>query len=289
MGAAQIKSDAVVNYRLRIGRRRVLLVQGPEGWGESSLLEGYPCSSDLAYQCALSAACIAFPVPLRSAVMVNALVSKAPADTSALAGFPAVKVKVGRADLASDLELVRQVRQSIGPDVALRVDANGAWDLETAVEALHILEPLDLELAEQPVASIEDLARLRRRVSVRLAADECVRSTEDARLLRRLGAVDVLVLKVQPLGGIAACLAVAEAAGLPTLVSSMMETSVGLAAGAALAAALPTHDYACGLATLAEIDGDVTDQPLTPDQGMLVPRRVAPTTELLERYAEAGE
>ena len=157
-----------------------------------------------------------------------------------------MKVKVGD---PGDLDRVAAVRAAVGPTVALRVDANGAWDVDAAVAAIGRMSVYDLELVEQPVASMEDLAAVRRRVAVPIAADECVRSVDDARALRRLAAADVVVLKVQPLGGVAAALAVADAAGVPALVTSMYETSVGLAAGLALAAALPELPYACGLGT----------------------------------------
>jgi O-succinylbenzoate synthase len=176
------------------------------------------------------------------------------------------------------------VRAAVGPATALRVDANGVWDVETAVSMIERLESYDLELVEQPVATIDDLARVRQRVAVPIAADECVRSVDDARRLRALRAADAIVLKQQPLGGVRAAMAVAEEAAVPAIVSSMMETSVGLAAGLALAAALPELPYACGLATLAYVDGDVVRDPLVPEDGVLRVRNVVPDPELIERY-----
>jgi len=199
-------------------------------------------------------------------------------------GFAAVKVKVRD---ASGIALVSAVRDAVGGGVGLRVDANGAWDVDTAVTMITRLAHLDLEFVEQPVTTIDDLARVRRRVAVPVAADECVRSLDDARRLRALDAADVIVLKQQPLGGVRAALEVADAAGVPAVVSSMMETSVGLAAGVALAAALPELPYACGLATLGALAGDVTHDPLVPVDGVLRVRAVAPDAELLARYGEA--
>jgi len=123
---------------------------------------------------------------------------------------------------------------------------------------------------------------------VPIAADERVRSLEDARRVRALEAADVIVLKQQPLGGVRAAMIVAAEAGLPAIVSSMMETSVGLAAGLALAAALPELPYACGLATLGQLTGDVTGDPLQPTDGMLVLRAVVPEPALLARYQVAS-
>ena len=197
-------------------------------------------------------------------------------------GFSAVKVKVRD---ASGIALVRAVRDAVGPGVAVRVDANGAWDVDTAVTMIMRLAAFDLEYVEQPVASLTDLAVVRRRVDVPIAADECIRSLDDARALHARDAADVIVLKQQPLGGVRAALAVAEAAGVPAVVSSMMETSVGIAAGVALAAALPELPYACGLATLAALPGDVTHTPLAPVDGVLPVRTVVPDADLLARYS----
>jgi O-succinylbenzoate synthase len=139
------------------------------------------------------------------------------------------------------------------------------------------MAPYDLELVEQPAASIEDLAAVRRRVDVPIGADECVRTVDDARRLQ----ADVLVVKVQPLGGFRATLRVIEAAGLPVIVSSMLETSVGIAAGLALAAALDDLPYACGLGAPAL---DIVAHPLVPVDGVLTVRRPAPDPALLAAY-----
>jgi O-succinylbenzoate synthase len=125
-------------------------------------------------------------------------------------------------------------------------------------------------------------------VPMRIAADECIRTIDDARRLRQLDAADVVVLKQQPLGGVRTALDVAEAAGVPAVVSSMMETSVGIAAGVALAAALPVLPFACGLATLSALAGDVTRDPLAPADGALPVRPVVPDPALLVAYQEAS-
>jgi O-succinylbenzoate synthase len=260
----------------------VLLLEGPAGWGECSPLPGYPCDPAAARRAAWEAATVGWPAPVREAVPVNALVTRPTFDPAELASFRAVKVKVGR---GRDVELVAAVRDAVGPSVALRVDANGAWDLASAERAIARLARYDLELVEQPVASLDDLARLRRRVAVLLAADESVRTLDDARRLRTLGAADVLVLKVQPSGGVRAALELADAAGVPALASSMLETSVGVAAGLALAAALPELPFACGLATAATRAADVTLDPLVPTEGRLRVRSVEPDRALLARYS----
>ena len=273
----------LVRHELRIGGRPVTLLEGPAGWGERSPFPGYPCEPAQAERAAVEAACAGWPAPLRSAVPVNALVDGHADVAPALAGYPCVKVKVGRPDPDDDVGLVEAVRAAVGADVAVRVDANGAWDADTAVRTIARLEPFVLELVEQPVSSLEALAEVRRRVAVPIAADECVRSVGDARQLAALGAADAVVLKVQPLGGVRAALRVAEAAGVPAVVTSMRETSVGIAAGLALAAALPELPYACGLTARIQ-DGDVVRDPLVPDAGLMTVRTVLPDPELLARY-----
>ena len=270
-------------HRLRIGDRAVTLIAGPAGWGEVSPLPGYTCAPGASRRAAEESARDGWPAAVRDTVPVNALVEGPGVDPGALNGFPAVKVKVGRTDPRDDVELVAAVRDAVGPTVALRVDANGAWDVETAEAMIGRLARFDLELVEQPVAALDDLARLRRRVDVPVAADECVRSLADARCLATLQAADVVVLKVQPLGGVRAALQVAETAGVPALVTSMRETSVGVAAGVALAAALPELPYACGLAARMP-GGDVVRDPLVPVDGHVRPRHVEPDPVLLQRY-----
>jgi O-succinylbenzoate synthase len=229
-----------------------------------------------------SAATEGFPSALRDDIPVNALVDGA-FRVDEIRRYPAVKVKVRT---AADLSMVAAVRDVVDRSVGVRVDANGAWDVDTAVQMIGQLARYDLEFVEQPVEHLDDLARVRRRVAVPIAADECIRSVADAQQLRALGAADVIVLKQQPLGGVRAALTVAEAAGVPAVVSSMMETSVGIAAGVALAAALPELPYACGLATLGMLPGDVSHTPLVPIGGAVPVRTVVPDRDLLARYAK---
>jgi O-succinylbenzoate synthase len=271
----------LTEHRLRIGDREIELLQGPAGWGECSPLPGYPADPAVCRAAAESAARDGFPAPVRDSIPVNALVD-GPFLVQEIRGFPAVKVKVRD---AAGVALVASVREALGPGVPIRIDANGTWSVDLAIEMIQRLARYDLELVEQPVASIDDLARVRRAVHVPIAADECIRSVDDARAVRAADAADLIVLKQQPLGGVRAALDVCEAAGLPAVVTSMLETSVGLAAGVALAAALPELPYACGLATLGALAGDVTHTPLVPTDGAVAVRAIVPDDDLLARYA----
>jgi O-succinylbenzoate synthase len=210
----------------------------------------------------------------------------------ALDRFPGcltAKVKVAEPgqsprDDEARLEVVRSLLGEVG---RIRVDANGAWDVDRAARLLPAYDRAagGLEYAEQPCATVEELAALRRKVHIPIAADESVRRADDPLKVARLEAADVAVLKVQPLGGVRACLRIAETIGLPVVVSSALETSVGIAAGVALAAALPELPYACGLATAGLLARDVVTEPFVAKGGVLTVRPVAPDPALL---ADAG-
>lgn len=289
------------------------LIRGEGGWGEWSPFLDYtdPAVAEPWLRAAEEAAGGDWPEPVRSSVPVNVTVpAVGPEDAHRIVvtsgGCTTAKVKVGEPGqrLAEDVARVEAVRDALGPAGRIRVDANGLWDVDTAVSSIGVLDrAVGLEYVEQPVASVEDLALVRRRVGVPIAADESIRRAEDPMLVKRLDAADIAVLKVQPLGGVRACLRIAEQIGLPVVVSSALETSVGIAAGVALAAALPELPYACGLATVQLLTDDVTTQPLLPVDGALpvtVPvvseaalRRLAATPEReaywLQRLAAVRE
>jgi O-succinylbenzoate synthase len=262
--------------------REGALIEGPAGWGEFSPFAEYgpaECARWLA--CALEAAVTGWPAPARTQVPVNVTVpAVGPARAHAIvagSGCRTAKVKVAERGQppGADVARVEAVRDALGPDGRIRVDANGAWSVDQAERALRELGRFGLEYAEQPCATLAELARLRRRVDVPVAADESIRRAEDPLAVRAAGAADIVVLKAQPLGGVRAALAVADACGLPVVVSSAVETSVGLAAGVALAAALPELGYACGLATMSLLTADVTSAPLAAIGGALPVRRPA--------------
>jgi O-succinylbenzoate synthase len=262
--------------------REGALIEGPAGWGEFSPFAEYgprECARWLA--CAAEAATTGWPAPVRDAIGVNVTVpAVAPARAHELvagSGCRTAKVKVAQRgqDDADDIARVEAVRDALGPAGRIRVDANGGWDVDHARRMLSALAPFGLEYAEQPCATLDELAALRRLVDVPLAADESIRRAEDPLRVRAAGAADIVVLKAAPLGGVRAALEIAAACGLPVVVSSAVESSVGLAAGAALAAALPDLPYDCGLATMSLLTGDVTADPLAAAAGMLPVRRPA--------------
>jgi len=270
-----------------IGVREGLLLRGVAGWGEFSPFCEYDAMAATPWlRAALEAAEEGWPRPLRDRVPVNCTVPAVGSEQAAAivresSGCRTAKVKVAEPGqrLVDDLDRVEAVRDALGPGGRVRVDANGAWSVQEAVRAIGALDHFDLEYVEQPCATVEELASVRRRVQVPIAADESIRLAEDPLRVAALGAADIAVLKVAPMGGVRACLRVAEQIGLPVVVSSALETSVGIAAGVALAAALPELPYACGLATVQLLEHDVVDAPLLPVRGHLEVRRVDPALD----------
>jgi O-succinylbenzoate synthase len=278
--------------------REVALVVGPAGWGEfGPFLEYGPVESARWLASALESAYGAWPGPVRAMVPVNATVPAVVPEAvpGVLARFPGcttAKVKVAERgqSLADDLDRVAAVRAAMGPTARIRVDANGGWTVDEASGALGRLAAYGLEYAEQPCAAVEDLARVRvalarNGIDVPIAADESIRKAEDPLRVRDLAAADLIVVKVAPLGGVRRALEIVAATGLPAVVSSALDTSVGIAAGVALAAALPSLDHACGLGTVSLLGGDVASGSLVPVDGRLPVGRVAADPDLLDRWA----
>ncbi|HEX9776026.1 MAG TPA: enolase C-terminal domain-like protein [Actinomycetota bacterium] len=270
-----------VRLRVPVGavvERAGEFVEGPAGWAEYSPLPSWsPAERARAEAAAVEVAGSEFPAPVRDRVEVNALVPRVtPREAAKLAlesGCATIKVKVGD---EYSIERVRAVREAMGPATKIRVDANGSWDVVTASLALAQLEQFGIEFIEDPVSNLEDMANLRRGSSVLIAAESCVRTIQDVRRMNDLRAADVLVLKPQRMGGIAASLAAAEESTVPVVPSSALETSVGLSAVLAVAAALPSLPFAAGIGTALLLDEDPVEDPLVPVDGALTPRRVRP-------------
>lgn len=280
----------------RVESRDAILIRGPEGWGEFSPFPEYPPEVTARWLAsALEGACAIWPSPRRSQVPVNVTVpavdSQTARDIVLSSGCRTAKVKVAEAGqrLDDDLARVKAVREALGPGGKVRIDVNAAWTLDEATKSLPRFAQFELEYVEQPVKTIEEMVELRRRIPIPIAADELIRTAADPLEVAERGAADIIVVKVQPLGGVTRALEVAERAGLPTVVSSALETSVGLAAGLAAAAALPELNYACGLGTGSLFYDDVVANPLLPVKGFLQLRRPEPDPELLEKHAATAD
>ena len=282
----------------RIDVREGMLLEGRAGWGEFCPFTEYSDTECVPWlAAAVEAAQEGWPEPVRERVPVNAIVpAVSPERAYALvkaSGCATAKVKVADApgSLDVDVERVEAVRDALGLGGAVRVDANAAWEVDEAVTAIRALEKAagGLEYVEQPCPSVAELAAVRRRVDVRIAADESIRRAEDPLKVAVAEAADVAVLKCAPLGGVRRALAVAQACGLPCVVSSALQTSVGLAAEIALAGALPELDFACGLGTGALFTADLVDAPLVPVDGWLPVLRRAPSPVLSPALAAPAD
>lgn len=271
--------------------REGMLIEGPAGWGEFCPFADYDDSVSASWLATTIEQCTeGWPEPVRDRIPINCTIPAVGPERArsiaAASGCRTAKVKVAdhAESLAEDLARVEAVRDALGPEGAIRVDANGVWDVDTAVTHIRQLDRAagGLQYVEQPCRTIEELAAVRRQVEVRIAADESIRRAEDPLRVAVAGAADVAVIKCTPLGGVRRSLQVAEAAGLPCVVSSALETSVGLAAQLALAGALPELEFACGLGTLSLLEGDIVADAasLRPVDGYLPVLRTPPAPDL---------
>jgi len=265
------------NFR-GINQREVALFEGPQGWSEFSPFLEYSDEESASWlACAIEAATIPTPHLFRKAIAVNATLPALNGESdisrilSAFPGCTTIKIKVGE-NKEEDLARIDTVRR-IAPDAKLRIDVNGLWNVD---EAAHFLELCgEIEYVEQPCATTTELRELKSRVDVKITGDEILRKSKNPFEVDLKGAVDILMLKVQPLGGIAQAKKLAEHHQLPIVVSSALESAVGIGYGLKLAASLEVLDYACGLATgsllssnlaeLAIIDGSIELKDLVPN------------------------
>lgn len=283
-----------------IDTREALILEGPQGPTEFSPFAEYNDAESAPWLAAALDFGWSEPAGiLRSSIRVNATlpVVEPALVTRVLRGFPGCRtVKVKVADpgqtLADEVARVAAVRQFLGPDGRIRLDANGAWSVDEAERAIHALAEFDIEYVEQPCATVEELAEIRQRIAymgILVAADESVRKAADPLAVARAGAADLLVIKAQPLGGLAAATRIVEQAGLPVVISSALDTSVGLSMGLYLAASLTELQFDCGLGTAALLAADVTESPLLPVDGAIPVRRVELSERLLTEHAASPE
>lgn len=302
-GTQQLRLAAVVSIPLRtrfrgLRHRQLAIVRGPLGYAEFAPFREYADEEAASWwEATREAAVTGWPAPLRTQVPVNATVPAVPAASVAavLARFPGcttAKVKVAEPgqDPADDLDRLAATREFLGDGGKVRIDVNGAWSVSEALDLLPRYQRAarGLEYVEQPCPTVADLATVRRRSRVPVAADESVRRADDPLAVLAASAADVVVLKVAPLGGVRRCLRLAERlreSGVTAVVSSALESSIGLAAGVALAAALPDLPHHCGLGTGALLADDLTSEPLLPDNGAVPVRRPEVEPASLSRLA----
>ncbi|GAB3299216.1 o-succinylbenzoate synthase [Pseudoclavibacter terrae] len=282
-----------------VDAREAAIIRGTQAWSEFSPFLEYEDAEAANWLRAALEFGFDASLPRRSdgEVWVNATVpavetSKLDSVLARFDGCRTAKIKVaerGQA-LADDVARVRGVRERLGSDARLRVDANGGWSVDEAVQALRVLARFDLEYAEQPCSTAAELVQLRRRlvaegIAVPIAADESIRKAEDPLEVARLGAADVIVVKMQPLGGVRRAAEIVRATGLPATVSSALDSSVGIAMGAQLVAALPEPRHDAGLGTASLLADDVVAEPLRPRAGRIPLTPVAIDEAALERLA----
>jgi O-succinylbenzoate synthase len=279
-----------------INVREVALFEGPAGWGEfAPFLEYDDAESSTWLLSAIDAATNPAPMAYRGFIKVNATL---PALTNAkeieellqlFAGCDTVKIKVGE-NLGEDILRVARVRALL-PKAKLRLDVNGAWSVDQALINLYAIyeEVGPLEYVEQPCATLEELRLLKEKLVIdfKITGDEVIRKTKDPFAIDLQGAVDVLMLKVAPLGGVTRAREIGAHHKLPMVVSSALDSAVGIGYGLQLAASLPSLDYACGLATGQLLSADVAAMPL--ENGELAVRSISPDADLLAKYAAPVE
>ena len=269
-----IALPTTTNFR-GINLREVALFHGEYGWGEFSPFLEYGYAESAPWlACAIEAATKPAPKLYRTSVKVNGTIPALndPAEIERIVNsFPGVqtfKVKVGE-NLPEDIARLAKVK-SLRPHTKLRIDVNGNWSVNEAITNLRaIYENIGpLEYVEQPCATVEELRELKEKlkIDIKIAGDEVLRKARDPFAVDLAGAVDLLMLKVQPLGGIARALKLAEHHKLPVVVSSALESAVGINYGLSLAASLPDMNFDCGLGTGSLLSANVADLPIIDGQ-----------------------
>ena len=253
------------NFR-GVNVREVALMQGPQGWGEFSPFLEYDDNESRPWLAsAIEAATVARPARHRDAIAVNGIIpelndkKEIESLMRTFSGAKTFKVKVGK-NLTEDVVRVARVFSN-APKAAIRIDVNGLWSVEEALTHLYAYyeEIGPFQYVEQPCATVEELRELKRKIKIplRIAADELIRKAPDPFAVDLTDAADVVMLKVQPLGGIQRCLDIANHHGLPVVVSSALESAIGIEYGLDLAASISDLTFDCGLATGSLLASDV--------------------------------
>ena len=277
--------------------RETALFKGENGWGEFAPFVEYSDQESLPWlESAIEAADKALSPALREFIPINATVPASNDESeieqifSWYPGVDTVKIKVGTG-IKEDLARIAAVKKHL-PKARIRIDVNGSWSVKEALFNINVIYEVTgdlLEYVEQPVSSLSELKQLKEGMSVdlKIAGDEVLRKAEDPFAINLDGAIDVLMLKVSPLGGIKRALELANHHQLPVVVSSALESAVGISYGLALAARVPNLDYACGLGTSALFKQDVSDIPIV--NGAMKATNYPIDLERIERFELKGE
>ena len=270
--------------------REVALIQGEYGWGEfSPFLEYDDTESAPWLACAIEAATQPKPQLFRTHISVNGTipalneVEDLERIVNTFPGVKTFKVKIGT-DVSEDLHRLDVVR-TLRPDAIIRLDVNGLWSVDDAETFLNSV--MDIEYVEQPCATIEELRELKKRVDVKIVGDEVLRKAKDPFAIDLSGAVDYLMLKVQPLGGIKRAHQLAEHHKMPVIVSSALESAVGINYGLTLAASFEDMNFDCGLGTGSLLAKNVAELPIV--DGKIALSDVVPNLEGLDVSADRYE
>jgi len=270
--------------------REVALIQGEYGWGEfSPFVEYDDAESEPWLACAIEAATQPRPKLYRTEIAVNgtipALNNKADLEriVNSYPGVKSFKVKVG-SDVSEDLQRLEFVR-TLRPNAVIRIDVNGLWSVDEAEIFINLMG--EIEYVEQPCATIAELRELKKRVDVKIVGDEVLRKAMDPFAIDLTGSIDYLMLKVQPLGGIARAHKLAEHHQLPVVVSSALESAVGINYGLVLAASFEDMNFDCGLGTGSLLASNIAHLPIA--DGKIAISDVVPNCEGLDVSADRYE
>ena len=290
LGSLKVVALATKTDFRSVTSREVALFEGPMGWGEFSPFLEYSYEESVPWLLsAVEAAFVKTPKPLRNKIAINATMpaldnlDEIAEILSSFTGAKTVKIKVGN-NIEADLARINHVRQ-LRPDASIRIDVNGLWSVDQACAFLDQVG--EIEYVEQPCFTIEELRELKQRTDVRIAGDEIIRKAKDPFKVDLSGAVDILMLKVAPLGGITRAMEIAAHHQLPVAVSSALESAVGISYGLKLAAALPILDFACGLGTGALLAVDVAELAII--DGAMEVADVIPDSSALMKLAVSNE
>jgi O-succinylbenzoate synthase len=284
----KVVSIPVKNNFRSVKYREIALFQGPEGWSEfSPFLEYSSAESAVWLKAAIEAATKPAPKPIRDLVEVNATLPnvKAQEVSSILKGFQGcstVKIKIN--DFLNDHLILQEVLK-VMPKAKFRLDINGGWQLEEAVANLANYEqefPGQIDYVEQPCIDLADIKSLRGKVNLKIAVDESIRKFLSSDLTKINEVADIAIIKWAPSGGITEALEIIEKIKLPVVISSALESSVGISHGVALASVVPNLYGACGLGTVSLLEGDVTSKPLIAEDGFIKHRKITP--DLIEQF-----